>query len=102
MLVFDRAHFDHMTAADADLQAEVIGLFRMQANTWRDALAGAEWRDVVHTMKGAARGIGLMRLAAACETAETSKALAPVRTALAEALTALDQLAADQNPGFSR
>jgi HPt (histidine-containing phosphotransfer) domain-containing protein len=102
MTVFNRAHFDHMTGGDKALQDEVIGLFRKQADAWRDLLAGAEWRDVVHTMKGSARGIGLDRLAAACETAETSKALAPVRTALAEALAALDQLAADQNPGFSR
>jgi HPt (histidine-containing phosphotransfer) domain-containing protein len=102
MTVFDRAHFNHMTGGDLGLQDEVIGLFRKQADAWREMLGGAEWRDVVHTMKGSARGIGLDRLAAACETAETSKALAPVRTALAEALAALDQLAADQSPGFSR
>ncbi|MEZ6023434.1 MAG: Hpt domain-containing protein [Hyphomonadaceae bacterium] len=102
MIVLDRAHFDHMTGADMALQAEVIGLFKGQVEGWRAALAGAEWRTAVHSIKGAARGIGLMRLAAACETAETSKALAPVRTALIEALDALDQLAADASAGFSR
>jgi len=102
MLVFDRAHFDRMTAGDTGLQREVIGLFRMQIGGWERAFAMAEgWRDAIHTMKGSARGIGLAALAAACETAEHAAdaeapaALAQARAALAAALAALDSFAAD-------
>jgi HPt (histidine-containing phosphotransfer) domain-containing protein len=102
MTVLDRAHFDHMTGADRALQAEVVGLFRLQAEGWATACDGAEdWRAAVHTIKGSARGIGLMALATACEAAEAapaaenSAALAIVRAALTEALAALDQFAAE-------
>ncbi|PZO52907.1 MAG: Hpt domain-containing protein [Alphaproteobacteria bacterium] len=102
MLVLDRAHFDHMTGADRALQVEVLGLFRMQVEAWVAALGqGAGWRDAVHTMKGSARGIGLNRLADACEAAESAPdaesaaALARVRAALDEALAALEQFAAE-------
>ena len=102
MTVLDRAHFDHMTGADRALQAEVVGLFRSQAEGWAAACDGAEdWRTAVHTIKGSARGIGLTALAAACEAAESATeaerlaALAGVRAALSEALAALDQFAAE-------
>jgi len=101
MIVLDRAHFDMMTGADRALQREVAGLFRAQVEGWNAALAGAEaWRDAVHTMKGAARGIGLTTLAAACEAAEQAPvgdiaaALARVRACLDEALAELEQFAA--------
>jgi HPt (histidine-containing phosphotransfer) domain-containing protein len=109
MTVLDRAHFDHMTAGDRALQSEVAELFRAQAEGWADACNGAEgWATAVHTLKGSARGIGLTALAAACEAAEAAsdiarlEALAHVRTALTEALAALDQFAAAASPGFSR
>ncbi len=102
MTVLDRAHFEHMTGGDRGLQTEVIGLFRAQADGWRARLSeGADWRSAAHTLKGSARGIGLARLAAACEAAETAPdgetpaALASVRTELDHALAALDQFAAD-------
>jgi HPt (histidine-containing phosphotransfer) domain-containing protein len=102
MTVLDRAHFDHMTGADRALQAEILGLFRVQVDGWKAALAaGSGWRDAVHTLKGSARGIGLHALAAACETAEAAPeseapaALARVRAALQDALAALEQFAAD-------
>jgi HPt (histidine-containing phosphotransfer) domain-containing protein len=102
MTVLDRAHFDHMTGADRALQAEIVGLFRLQAEAWNAACDGAEgWRAAVHTIKGSARGIGLTALAAACEAAETAPeaetgvALAGVRAALGEALTTLEQFAAE-------
>jgi HPt (histidine-containing phosphotransfer) domain-containing protein len=98
MLVLDRAHFAHMTAGDRALQREIVGLFRDQAAGWDAALAaGSEWRDAAHTLKGSARGIGLVKLAAACEAAEIEGevALAGVRAALSEAMAALDQFAAD-------
>ena len=98
MLVLDRAHFDHMTGGDRALQREVAGLFRDQVAGWDAALAaGGDWRAAAHTLKGSARGIGLAKLAAACEAAEAQgeTALAGVRAALTEALAALDQFAAD-------
>jgi HPt (histidine-containing phosphotransfer) domain-containing protein len=99
MLVLDRAHFDHMTGADRALQIEVLGLFRIQVEGWGAAMASADWREAVHTLKGSARGIGLNALAAACEAAETAEdseaALAEVRMALGQALAALEQFAAE-------
>jgi HPt (histidine-containing phosphotransfer) domain-containing protein len=102
MLVLDRAHFDHMTGADRALQLEVLGLFRMQIDAWRAAFgAGESWRDAVHTMKGSARGIGLMALAEACESAEQAAdadradALQSVQAHLQDALAALEQFAAE-------
>lgn len=100
-MILDRAHFDMMTGADRALQLEVLGLFRMQVDGWRDAFGADEWRAAVHTMKGSARGIGLTALAAACEQAETAPdderdaAMGAVRQALAEALGALEQFAAE-------
>lgn len=100
MLTLDRAHFDHMTGADRALQTEVLGLFRMQVEGWSAAMASANgWREAVHTLKGSARGIGLNALAAACEAAETAEdseaGLHDVRAALNEALSALEQFAAE-------
>jgi HPt (histidine-containing phosphotransfer) domain-containing protein len=97
MLVLDRAHFDHMTGGDFALQREVAGLFRGQVAGWEASLAAGDWRTSVHTLKGSARGIGLAKLAAACEAAEAGgeAGLPAVRAALTEALAALDQFAAD-------
>lgn len=102
MTALDRTHFDHMTGADRALQVEVVGLFRLQAEGWLAACDGGEgWRAAVHTIKGSARGIGLMALADACEKAEAAAeadrmaGLAGVRAALTEALAALDQFAAE-------
>lgn len=93
--IFDRAHFDHMTGADAGLQTEILGLFRGQVAAWRDGLRldAPGWADTVHTLKGSARGIGLMRLAAACERAEedaSEAALVDLRATLDATLAALD------------
>lgn len=98
-VAFDPAHFAHMTGGDAELQREIIGLFRGQVTAWEAALApmspAANWRDVAHTLKGSARGIGLWALAEACERAEaesddTARAgLERLHAALIEALAAL-------------
>lgn len=101
-MILDRTHFDMMTGSDRALQIEVLSLFRMQVEGWTNAIAGAvDWRAAVHTMKGSARGIGLNALAVACERAEGAPdaeragALEHVRVALAEALSALEQFAAE-------
>lgn len=101
--LLDRAHFDHMTGGDADLQAEIVRLFRAQVAAWAQVLTpDQDWRGAAHTMKGSARGIGLWPLAEACEAAEGVQggegdivaALTRVRDALEAALAAL----ADQAP----
>lgn len=100
--VLDRAYFDHMTGADRALQLEIIDLFRAQAGAWDEALAAAaHWRAPVHTLKGSARGIGLVTLALACEAVEAAaddaaiEPLALVRDELAAALSVLKQFAAE-------
>lgn len=102
MPILDRAHFDMMTGGDRALQLEVLGLFRAQVDGWSAAFGACPgWRDMVHTMKGSARGIGFNALAAVCETAEYANetdmagALANVRAALNDALAALEQFAAE-------
>lgn len=100
--VLDRAHFNHMTGGDRALQLEIIALFRTQTHAWDQAFAaGADWRDAAHTLKGSARGIGLVTLALACEAAEAARettcgeALARLRDELAAALRTLEQFAAE-------
>lgn len=101
MTVLDRAHFEHMTGDDPALQAEIVGLFQGQVEAWTTGLAAESWGEAVHKLKGSARGIGLDALASACEAAEraspqdVSAALACVRAALDEALTALTPFAAN-------
>ncbi len=107
-LVLDIDHFRHMTGDDPALQAEIVALFRGQALLWRRLIIPDApvhtWRDAVHTLKGSARGLGLWKLAEACEAAEAATRLsAPdareiaaflseVQTALAEALRALPRM----------
>ena len=108
--VFDRDHFAMMTGADAALQAEIVAMFRVQAQLWSRLLIPdaptATWRDAAHTAKGSARGLGLWQLAETCEEAEAlgragavegamvAAALGRVREALNEALGALETRAA--------
>jgi HPt (histidine-containing phosphotransfer) domain-containing protein len=72
--VFDPEHLDRMTSGDQDLQAEVLDLFRHQAELWGRLLdpqfPSDNWGDAAHTLKGAARGIGAWKLADICQNAE--------------------------------
>ncbi len=90
MMIFNRAHFDHMTGADALLQSEIAALFRAQVDDWRAGASRMD-RDSVHTLKGSARGIGFEALAAACEAAEAATGERAQTDALAQLLAALDQ-----------
>lgn len=86
---------DGMTGGDDAVGEEVLGLFVQQAGMWSPMLDVREdgWRDAVHTIRGAAAGIGAGALAEACAAAEAAdKADAPplldrVRDALDAALT---------------
>ena len=85
---------DRMTGGDDAVAEEVLGLFTEQASMW-SAMLDAKiegWRDAVHTIRGAAAGIGAHQLAAVCQGAETADqalaapALERVRSALDVAL----------------
>ena len=70
----DFKYLQTYAAGDLDLVDEVLGLFREQASLWGPLMDPQQpsegWRDAVHTVKGAARGIGAMDLSKACEQAE--------------------------------
>ena len=88
------AVLEAMTGGDDAVSEEVLDLFVQQAALWSPLLDVREdgCRDAVHTIRGAAAGIGAGRLAEACAAAEAAdKAEAPplldrVRDALDVAL----------------
>jgi hypothetical protein len=86
----DFAYLEDFLGGDRAIALEVLGLFRQQEAAWAQGLVAAnpDWRAVVHTIKGAARGIGARALGEACETAEFGEAsdLSAVRAALDAAL----------------
>ena len=86
----DFAYLEHFALNDATVIDEVLALFREQAALWAPMLdPGVDgWRDAVHTIKGAARGLGAFALGEACDRAETagSGALPGVHAALDAAL----------------
>jgi HPt (histidine-containing phosphotransfer) domain-containing protein len=105
--ILDREHFRYMTGGDTAVQAEILDLFRTQAVLWEHLLIPDApvhtWAETAHTCKGTARGIGLWRLADACERVEqiarggeiegprVTAALLDVRSALREAIDALPE-----------
>lgn len=115
LAILDLDHFRHMTGNDRDLQQEIVALFRAQAELWQRLLIPdapvQTWEDAAHTLKGAARGLGLWQVADACEEAEElaragavegaaiNRALAHVRAELAEALSALPMFEAANDLG---
>ena len=76
----DFSVLERMTGGDDGVTEEILGLFAQQAALWSPLLDVREegWRDAVHTLRGAAAGIGADALASACAAAEASeKAGAP-------------------------
>ena len=69
----DFQYLENFAAGDGEVIDEVLGLFREQAAIWSVLLdpAGEGWRDAVHTIKGAARGIGAFQLGDASVRAES-------------------------------
>ena len=63
---------ESMTAGDDAIGEEVLGLFVQQAAIWSPMLDVRDegWRDAVHTLRGAAAGIGAKAVAQACAEAE--------------------------------
>lgn len=92
---FDFAYLETFTAGDRQVIEEVLALFLGQAEGWAVRLADPDegWRDLTHTMKGSARGVGATALGEVCDRAERGDpSLAPeVRAALAEAVVAITE-----------
>jgi hypothetical protein len=74
----DFAYLEGFAAGDGEVIDEVLALFREQAALWTPLLNNRSegWRDAVHTVKGAARGVGAFALGDACERAEREGAAA--------------------------
>lgn len=92
----DFAVLEAMTGADAAVSEEVLGLFVEQAGLWSAMLdpKAEGWRDGVHTIRGAAAGIGAGELARICAEAEAADQVLAV-PALERVRTALDAALAD-------
>ena len=86
----DFPYLEQFAAGDSGVIDEVLGLFQEQAQMWSPMLESNVdgWRDAVHTVKGAARGVGAHALGDACERAELegAQALPGVHAALDAAL----------------
>ena len=82
----DFDYLENFAAGDMQVVTEVLALFLTQAEGWRTKLEspGDEWRDLAHTIKGAARGIGATVLGDMADRAERGDAaMAPeLRAAL--------------------
>lgn len=79
--VLDRAVLDANTMSDADLQRELFDLYfrgaSSQLDTMTAALSAADaqsWRAAAHALKGTAKTLGLLRLAAFTEEMEARSA----------------------------
>jgi len=74
----DLAHLDRYTGGDRAINEEILGLFDSHCREMLERLEGIAsdpgaaktWREVAHTLKGAARGIGAFPLADAAAEAE--------------------------------
>ncbi|MGH6971694.1 MAG: Hpt domain-containing protein, partial [Caulobacteraceae bacterium] len=88
--VVDFAYLEGFAAGEDAVIDEVLALFREQSQIWGAMLEPGHqgWRDAVHTLKGAGRGVGAFPLGEACERCEATGegGLAAVRDALDAAL----------------
>ena len=73
----DLNHLARYTGGDEALNAEVLKLFEAQTSELVERLQAIldsrdtkSWKDITHTLKGAARGIGAFKMADAAALAE--------------------------------
>ena len=94
MPAVDFTYLESFVAHDPSIVREVLTLFSEQARTWSRSLDGGDpgWRDVVHTIKGAARGVGANALGDACAVAEAGSPadLPAVKAALVVAVAEIE------------
>ena len=90
--VMDFGYLDGFAGGDRRVVVEILELFLVEAQGWRERLAGPTWRETLHTMKGAGRGVGAAALGDAYEAAERAgqEMLPQVRTALEAAVAAVE------------
>ena len=90
----DFEYLETYAGGDRQVVAEVLVLFRGQAEIWAAKLSdpGDGWRDLNHTIKGAARGIGAVALGDVADRAEGGdpSMASEVQSALDYVLTAID------------
>lgn len=93
----DLVHLARYTGGDADLNAEVLQLFLDQSAQLLEQLHAAlenrdhkSWREIAHSLKGAARGIGAFAMADAAAAVEPA---VPGEDGAEQALTGLDNAA---------
>lgn len=91
----DFEYLESFMAGDMQIVTEVLSLFQGQAEGWQARLevpAAADWRDLAHTIKGAARGIGAVALGDVADRAERGDAsMAPeLKRALADTLAEIE------------
>lgn len=92
----DFDYLESYTGGDRGLIAEVLGLFQSQARVWSTWLSEPDeegLRDLAHTIKGSARGIGATALGDAADRVEqgATREVPALQSALAEALAAIDR-----------
>jgi len=73
----DMDHLARYTGGDRTLNTEILRLFNGQVNSMVDELLAVlqqrdvrKWRQVTHTLKGAARGVGAFAMGDAAAAAE--------------------------------
>ena len=90
----DFDYLEGFAAGDMQVVTDVLGLFQGQAEGWMSRLETPDdgWRDLAHTIKGSARGIGANALGDVADRAERGDAsMAPeLKTALADALADIE------------
>jgi HPt (histidine-containing phosphotransfer) domain-containing protein len=93
-MAMDFDYLETFAAGDMTVVTEVLTLFRQQAEGWLAALddPGGGWRDLVHTIKGSARGIGANHLGDIADQGERGDAaLAPqVRAAVLDVVADIE------------
>ena len=97
----DFAHLQRQTMGDKDLEAEILSLFAREARQLVDRLAhepASARPGIAHRLKGAARGVGAFRVAAAAEALEALPDESATMSALLRSVTE----AADFICGLSR
>lgn len=92
MAAIDFDYLESFAAGDMQVVTEVLALFQEQAQGWRPRLVSPDdgFRDLVHTIKGASRGIGANALGDLADRAERGDA-----SMAGEVLSALDAALAD-------
>lgn len=75
--VIDLEHLARYTGGEKDLNGEILRLFDSQVtgmvaelNALLESRDGKRWREIAHTIKGAARGVGAFGMGEAAAKAE--------------------------------